>query len=152
MSAYRTHAEVIPVDDLATLIADLARGGPAGDIIIAGGSNAPYVGDAIDLMTGTLNSWRAARHLTPIPTPRLLSPESWERLFLPLAEEHLSRRQLRILELLGNFEPYLALRELLIPTHPVASIEPCIQVSVRFWADAHASQAALMPREWAAAA
>lgn len=141
--------DVIPVDELAALIVDEAIAGRIGDVItLAGGSEALRAVTAVNLMCGTLNEWRAERDLEPLECPPIIEPATWERFFLPLAREHLSPRQLKILDLLRNFEPYMAITEPLEPTHTVTDLEPALAASVRYWADSHARQASLSPRPW----
>jgi nucleoside-diphosphate-sugar epimerase len=153
VGAEDAYFDVVPVDDLARLLVQVSQGEPLGRALtIAGGEHAPRLGPALRLIVDALNGWRAERGLEELPRPPLLSPERWNRFFLPFARDHLGARQLRILELLGNFEPYLAIDEPLRPTHPVEGVEGCIAASVRYWAEANARIASLVPRPWAAAA
>ena len=85
-------------------------------------------------------------------TPPLVSPESWERFFLPFVRDHLSGRQRRLLDLLAEFAPYLRVTEPLRPTHPVADADAAIGPSVRYWADRNERLASLAPKPWKAAA
>jgi len=145
--------DVVPVDYLAALLAETALGEPLGDVItLAGGENAPRVGPMLDLITDTLNDWRASRDLEPFDVPALVTPDSWNRFFLPFAHDQLTPRQLQLLELLGNFQPYLALTKPLEATHTVRDVESPVAASVRFWADAHEHFASMAPRPWTAAA
>lgn len=145
--------EVVPVDELAELCVGAALEGEEGALLsIAAGEHAPSVEAALALMTGTLNEWRAERGIDEIQTPRLLTADSWNRFFRPFVEDELTPRQARVLDLLANFEPYLAGVELLRPTRAVPDVESCIAASVRFWADSHPRQAALTPRPWKAPA
>jgi nucleoside-diphosphate-sugar epimerase len=144
--------DVIPVDALASLIAEVTEtGGHVGEVLTnAGGEAAPRVEHAFALIVDALNRWRAVRGLAAFDTPRLLTPESWTRFFLPFARDHLSPRQLRMLDLLRNFEPYLIIGSPLRPTHPVTAVEPAIAASVRYWADANPRIASLSPQPWKA--
>jgi nucleoside-diphosphate-sugar epimerase len=145
--------DVVPVDDLAGLIADTVADGPAGGVMTIGcGAGAPRVAEALDVMTDTLNDWRAERGLPPFGTPRIVSPQSWDRFLLPFARQHLTSRQMRILDLLANFHPYMALEEPLSTTHTVEDVEPALAASVRFWADRNPRLAAQAARPWRAAA
>ncbi len=146
--------EVIPVDDLAALLVELVVDrGPSDEVLtVAGGEHALRVGEAVRLLTGSLNDWREVRGLEAFASPRLVSAESWERFFLPFVRDELTRRQLHILELLSSFHPYLAVNKRLQPTHPVRCVESSITASVRYWADAHERQASLPLRPWRAAA
>jgi nucleoside-diphosphate-sugar epimerase len=145
------HLDAIPVDDLAALLVRLAADPQAGDgsvHTIAAGTAAPRVDAAIETVVEALNRWRAARGAVPLEPPRLVSPESWNRFFLPFIREYLTPRQARILELLGNFEPYLALADPIRADHPVTDVITCIDVSTTYWADANPRVAALAPRPW----
>lgn len=102
-------SDIVPVDAVAEAIVNSVREGPRGEAevkTIGSGERAPRFGDAINLIVGELNCWRTENGLPPFDVPRLLSPEQWNRFFFPFARQHLSRRQLQILELLRNFEPY----------------------------------------------
>jgi nucleoside-diphosphate-sugar epimerase len=143
--------DVTPVDDLAALIVDIVSDPNAGQgevLTIAGGEGAPRVEPALKLMIDALNGWRGERGLTTLDDPPLLSPERWNRFFLPFAREHLTERQLRTLDLLRNFEAYLQLTEPLQATHIVADVEDTITASVRQWASVHPRAASLSPQPW----
>jgi nucleoside-diphosphate-sugar epimerase len=147
------YLDVVPADDLALLIVEAARGEGTGEVLsIGGGANAPRVEPILTLMTDSLNEWRAARELEPFDPAKLVSPSSWERFFLPFARDHLSPRQMRILELLSNFQPYLGIAEPLSPTHSVGGVEACVSASVHYWADRNERLASLSLRPWTAAA
>jgi len=130
--------DVVPVDALAALLEDVGRRRePAGVLTIAGGERAVTVSEAIGLIAEELNEWRTSRGAGPFEVPRMIPPESWERFFLPLARKALSPRQLKVLELLGHFRPYLTLEEPLRPTNQVEDARHAIATSVRYWADAN---------------
>ena len=145
--------EVVPVDAVAAVLAAAAAAEPRGETqIVAAGAEAPRVEDAVELMAAELNEWRGERGLEPFDVPRLVSRESWERFFLPFVRDELSARQRGILDLLSNFEPYLAIREPLEPTHPVPDAAAAIPAAVRYWAETEQRRASLSPRPWTAAA
>jgi nucleoside-diphosphate-sugar epimerase len=147
--------DIVPVDDLAALIGDIAASGAHADgeiLTIAGGARAPRVEPALEIILDAFNAWRAQRGLPPIATPPLVAPDSWRRFLLPFARQHLSARQLRVLELLAEFQPYLALTESLPATHHVLDVGGCLRASVRHWADANTRVASLTPRPWTKAA
>jgi nucleoside-diphosphate-sugar epimerase len=142
--------DVIPVDDLGSLLRRQLLAGPApATVTLACGEAAPRVEATIGLLTGALNGWRDERGLPGFEVPRLMAPDSWHRFFLPFARDHLSPRQLRVLELLSNFEPYMVLRQPLRPTHRVRAVEPALVTSVRSWAGKHPQLASMSPRPWA---
>ncbi len=145
--------DVIPVDELAALIASsLARPGEGEVLTIAAGDRAPRVEEAVGLMTAGLNDWRVERGCEPFELPRLVSEDSWNRFFLPFVRSELSPRQLRILDLLSNFQPYMVLEQPLEPTHRVDDAGAAIGPSVRYWADSEPRLAAAALRPWKAAA
>jgi len=143
--------DVVPVDAVAEVIVELAlEEDAAGDgvVTVAAGAGAPRVQEGLRSMVTALNHWRSERSLPAIASPPVLAPERWERFFLPFARTHLSPRQLRILELLANFAPYLQITEPLQPTHPVPEAAAAIEPAVRYWAETHPRLAALQPRPW----
>jgi nucleoside-diphosphate-sugar epimerase len=144
--------EVVPVDDLAAILVEHALGTGGGTLTVAGGARALRVSEALATITDALNAWRARHALEPLRAPRLMSPDSWERFFVPFAREHLTARQRHVLTLLDNFRPYLALPAPLHPTHVVTDLGPCIARAVEFWAQANARLASLPLRPWRAAA
>lgn len=145
--------EVVPVDDVAGAIAEACGREGSGEVLtLGGGEAAPRVQDALEILTAALNEWRATRGLEPFPATPIVTPSSWERFFLPFVRQHLTERQLRILELLDNFLPYLAVSDPLEPTHLVEDMEPCIARSVRYWADSNRRLASSPVRPWELAA
>jgi nucleoside-diphosphate-sugar epimerase len=143
--------DVVPVDAVAKVLVDTALSEGNGETLtVAAGRWAPRVEVAVELMTDALNRWRVERELEPLDAPRLVSRESWERFFLPFVRDQLSPRQRSILELLSNFEPYLAIHEPLAITHRADEIEAAISASVRYWADREPRRASLAPRPWTA--
>jgi nucleoside-diphosphate-sugar epimerase len=149
------YLDVVSVDDVAALIADVAArpGYHDGETLtVAGGDGAPRVARALEVILDALNRWRAERGRPAIAVPRIVSPDSWSRFLLPFAREHLSVRQLRILDLLAAFQPYLALTEPLRPTHRVSDVEGALRASVRHWANTNARVGSLAPRQWTNAA
>ncbi len=147
--------DAIPVNELCWLLADLAEdpaGGSRAVLTIAAGAGAPTVKEAIIAVVGSLNRWRKQHDRRPLDRPRLVSPESWNRFFLPFFRDYLTTRQLQILELLQSFEPYLALADPLQPDYTVEDVLSCLETSTRYWAETNPRIAALAPRPWNARA
>jgi nucleoside-diphosphate-sugar epimerase len=143
--------DVIPVDDLCRLLAELAAGSARANgtaLTVAAGETAPRIEEAITAIVGSLNGWRLARGHEPIKCPPLIEPERWRRFHRPFARQHLSPRQLLIMELLESFEPYLALVEPLRPDIEFGNVIPCLRTSTAYWAEANPRVAALVPRPW----
>jgi nucleoside-diphosphate-sugar epimerase len=143
--------DAIPVDDLGRLLAQLAgncdpREGST--LTIAAGLAAPTVEEAIAVVVDSLNDWRQRHGRQPLKCPPLISPESWNRFFRPFVREHLTPRQLLILELLQHFEPYLALADPLQPDCAIDDVLPCLTTSTRYWAEGNPRIAALAPAPW----
>jgi len=145
--------DAIPVDDLCRLLADAAVRGAQRDeavLTIAAGEAAPRVEEAIAAIVGSLNEWRLQRGHEPLECPPLIEPERWQRFHRPFVRQHLSPRQLLILELLESFEPYLALVEPLRPDREATDVLPCLRTSTTYWAGTNPRVAALAPRPWRA--
>jgi nucleoside-diphosphate-sugar epimerase len=143
--------DAIPVDELCRLLADLAgnRHEREGSVLtIAAGMAAPTVEEAITAIVDSLNQWRQQHDRQPLGYPPLISPDTWERFFRPFVREHLTSRQLMILELLQSFEPYLALADPLKPDYAVDDVLSYLKASTIYWADTTPRIAALAPRPW----
>ena len=147
--------DVIPVDDLTRVLADLALADDAGTgevRTVAGGPAAGRVDAVVPRMVDALNDWRTARDLEAFGQPRLLDPGAWDRFFLPFAREYLSQRQHRALDLLRTYEPYLMLVEPLPATDVVHDAPDCVATSARFWAETLPRLASMPIRPWRSAA
>ncbi len=143
--------DAIPVDALCRLLADLTTGQETSEsspLTIAAGSSAPKVGEAIDAVVSALNQWRQEHDRRPLEKLPLIPLETWDRFFRPFAQANLTPRQLLILDLLGSFEPYLALTKPLQPDYTVTDILPCLEVSTRYWAKVNPRIAMRTPRPW----
>lgn len=141
--------DLVPVDALAELLVAAAQARQGGGTrTIAAGEEAPTVEEAIALVSAALSEWRVEHGAQALVAPRLIDPETWERFFLPLAAESLSPRQMGVLELLANFQPYMTLGQPLRPTDPVGPVDSALAASVRHWAATHRRQALLPIRAW----
>jgi nucleoside-diphosphate-sugar epimerase len=145
--------DAIPVDDLCRLLVGTAASGAHEEgavLTIAAGEAAPRVDEAIAEIVSSLNQWRLQQGHEPLECPPVIEPERWRRFHRPFARQYLGPRQLLILELLENFEPYLALVEPLQPDCEAVDILPCLRTSTAYWAEANPRVAALAPRPWRA--
>jgi nucleoside-diphosphate-sugar epimerase len=143
--------DAIPVDALALLLANLVSRGDVSDrlpLTIAAGPEAPTVHEAITVVVDSLNRWRQQHGYQPLQRPPVILPETWNRFFRPFVREHVTSRQLLILELLGNFEPYLALADPLQSDYTVEDILSCLETSTSYWAETNPKIAALTPSPW----
>ncbi len=153
-AAADAYCDVIPVDDLTRVIAEIvaAESTGTGQVrTVAGGTAAGRVADVIPRMVSAFNDWRVERGLEPFGQPRLLDPGAWDRFFLPFAREHLTLRQHRALDLLRTYEPYLMLTEPVPATDVVENAPECVEVSARYWADTLPRLATMPLRPWKSA-
>jgi nucleoside-diphosphate-sugar epimerase len=140
--------DLVPVDRVVDLILAAAREA-AGEVwTVAGGAAAPTVSHAVEVIMAALNGWRSARGHEPVPVPRIISPQRWNRFFRPFARDQLTARQNQMLDLLSVFEPYLAATVPLSPTHPVHGVDDCLCAAVGYWATANPRLAAMNPLPW----
>jgi len=152
VAAPRGLLDVVPVDDVASRAVELITG-PRPRVtktdVIGRGSAALTVGQMLDHTQGALNEVRARHGLAPIARPPLIDPGRWTRFYLPFAREHLTTRQLRIVELLSEFEPYTSVVEPLAVTAAVPEVASALRAAIRFWAQRHPAVALGRPRAWA---
>ncbi len=154
-AARGAYCDVIPVDDCTRVLGELALAPPpsAGDhrtFTVAGGTQAPTVEVVVPAMVDALNAWRAERGIEPFGQPKLIEPDAWDRFFLAFAREHLTPRQLRALDLLRAYVPYLQITEPRDATHPVTDVMGTVTASSTAWCDSFARLAAMPPRPWQA--
>ena len=142
--------ELVPVDDVADLIMDLAFSSSGGTYVLGAGEDALSAADAFGLVCDVLNRWRGARGLEPIDEPPAVTPETWERFMLPFARQHLTSRQLRTLQVLDQFRPYLQIDEPLPVTHMSSDTDVAVERTVEAWASAHPRAASVTPKSWKA--
>lgn len=145
------YLETVAVDDLAARIADTVCAGPPEEprtSILGRGADALRVGEMFDLMVATLNAWRAPRGASPLSTPPFVTPEAWNRFYLPFARDTLSRVQLRRVETYAAYQGYLSIDDPMTYTHPMPDPADAIQTSQLYWAECHAQAAAAEPKAW----
>lgn len=141
--------EVVAVDDAAAAITEaIHRPGRELPIVMGAGDSAPSVGTLVDRVLEALNRWRNARGVEPIVPLRVIRREQWERFFLPFARDALDNRQLRILDLLAAFLPYLNLVDPPRPNWLVAPVTNDLQPIVDYWAERHSRIAVSQPSAW----
>ncbi len=151
----RGRLEIVPVDDVARRAVDLVTGPRPATTrvdVIGRGEHALTVTETLDVVQAAVDGVRAEHGLAPVERPPLLDPQRWQRFYLPMARSALSPRQLRIVELLGEFEPYTCLEEPLQVTTTVEDVRPALHAAMRYWADQHPGAALGSPRAWSARA
>jgi len=143
--------DLTPVDDVADVVLDAVAGDPRpAPVVIGCGRHAVTTGQLTDILWGTLNSWRAGRGIPRFVEPPAVTTERWERFFLPFARTAFSAAQLRVIQLLSEFVPYLSTRQSTPPDVLVAPIRAALARTVRYWADCNPRLAAGQPRPWQA--
>ncbi|MDH6131077.1 nucleoside-diphosphate-sugar epimerase [Kitasatospora sp. MAA4] len=145
------YAEIGPVDEVAALIADAALSPPPDaprTEVLAGGRGSLTLGTLLDVVCETLNECRAAHGVAPIQRPPIVPGESWDRFFLPLADQYLSPFQSQAVKLLAMFQSYTSMSEPFEPTRTVEDPAAVMAASVRYWAAAKPRLALARPEPW----
>ena len=147
------YLEVAPVDDVASRIVELAVGAPPTAPVvdvIARGERALRVREALAIAQAGLNEVRARHGRPPLEPSPMIDPRSWERFYLPFARQHLHPSQLKVLELLSAFTPYLKIRTPLAVDTFIADVAPALRRSIAHWAESRPGAALTEPRAWSA--
>ncbi|MEU4805087.1 SDR family oxidoreductase [Actinosynnema sp. NPDC023587] len=141
--------DVVPVDAVATALVDAASvDGPAATAVVALGGYAPTTLQAWRQIIGAINEWRDQRGLPGIQMPPIVPVDQWYRAFLPLAIEHLSASQRRVVELLSVFDAYTSSTDPIDSTVEITDVLPALARAVTYWADRHPAVAAATPQAW----
>jgi nucleoside-diphosphate-sugar epimerase len=145
------YAEIGPVDEVADAIVAAACDAPPAaprTEVVSGGQCSLRLSQLIDITCATLNDFRTAHGVAPIERPPTVSTDSWNRFFLPLAEQWLSPVQRQAVRLLAMFQSYTSMSEPFTPTRPVEQPAEVVAVSVRHWARRKPRQALATPSPW----
>lgn len=100
---------ISPVNEVAKVIAAAALGtAPSAPRIevISAGQDSLRLDALVDITCDTLNAFRAEHGVEPIAKPPTVSTESWNRFFLPLAEQWLFPVRQQAVKLLAMFRSY----------------------------------------------
>jgi nucleoside-diphosphate-sugar epimerase len=145
------YAEISPVDEVGAVLARAVLGTPPDrprTEVIAGGTGSLNLDELLDVVCGTVNAFRAEHGADPIARPPLVPVESWNRFFLPLAEEYLSPVQSQAVKLLAMFQSYTSMGRPFYPTRTVADPAAVLAASVRYWAERKPRLALARPQSW----
>ncbi|GAA1256437.1 SDR family oxidoreductase [Kitasatospora nipponensis] len=145
------YAEISPVDEVAAVIAAAALGAPPPrprTEVIAGGRGALTLTALLDVICETLNECRTAQGVAPVERPPLVSGDSWDRFFRPLADQFLSPFQSQAVQLLAMFQSYTSMSEPFEPTWTVVDPAAVMAASVRHWAARKPRLALARPEPW----
>ncbi|MGH3240530.1 MAG: SDR family oxidoreductase, partial [Spirillospora sp.] len=152
--------EMVPVDDVADAVLSALDTGPAPGppgppgppepVVLGTGTAALTTEELVQGAYGALNAWRARHGAACLAPPPIISAERWDRFLLPFARAELTGRQLRVIELLSEFVPYVSMAEAPEPTVLLPPVHDSLATSFTFWADANPRAALAEPRPWAA--
>jgi nucleoside-diphosphate-sugar epimerase len=143
--------ELVAVDDVAAELVRRALGDPPGEttpVTLARGAGAPTLREVMDTGYEVVDAWRAERGIAPLTRLRFVTPDSWDRFFLPMALEHLRPHQLAVLAGMSAFRDYFETTGAFTPDIVVDPILPVLRRCIRRWADDHPSRAGGQPRPW----
>ncbi|WP_239312938.1 MULTISPECIES: SDR family oxidoreductase [unclassified Frankia] len=145
------YAEISPVDEVADVIVDAALGAPPTaprTEVIAGGQGSLRLARLVDIACDTINTYRTTKGVEPIDRPPTVSTDSWNRFFLPLAEQWLSPAQQRAVKLLAMFQSYTSMSRPFEPTRQVRDSGEVMAASVWYWAENRHRRALATPSPW----
>ncbi|MCX4825205.1 NAD(P)-dependent oxidoreductase [Streptomyces sp. NBC_01142] len=145
--------DIVSTDDVADHVARLiADGPPAGRrlSVLGRGDRAQRVDEAFDTVLDALNSWRAEHGVPLLDRLPYVTPQQWNRFYLPFAEEYLDRAQLLRVTAFRAYQGYLSITEPFEVTGRVADTAQVLFRSIRRWAEAHETSARRVPRPWKA--
>ncbi|MCX4745806.1 SDR family oxidoreductase [Kitasatospora sp. NBC_01287] len=145
------YAEISPVDEVADVIAAAALGPPPRHPrteVVAGGPASLTLDALLDVVCTTLNECRTAQGVDPIERPPLVSGDTWDRFFLPLADQYLSPFQSQAVKLLAMFQSYTSMTQPFEPTRSVVDPAQVMAASVRYWAAQRPRLALARPERW----
>ncbi|MFD9796696.1 SDR family oxidoreductase [Streptomyces sp. NPDC059070] len=145
------YAEISPVDEVGAAVAGAAYADPPTEArteVIAGGSASLTLDTLLEVVCRTLNECRAAHGVASIERPPIVSGSSWDRFFLPLANQHLSPFQNQAVRLLSMFQSYTSMSAPFEPTRAVADPAAVMAASVRHWAARNPRRALATPVPW----
>jgi nucleoside-diphosphate-sugar epimerase len=142
--------DIVSTSDIADLcLAEIDRGQPPSGVLTMGAGNQTMDNRAtMELIERRINRWRAHAGLAPLEWPPFISPEAWERLYRPMARRAFTDRQLRILDLLEPFIPYLSMAQPLAANHLVAPMADCLERCVDYWLETHPAAARRELKPW----
>ncbi|MGW6459215.1 NAD-dependent epimerase/dehydratase family protein [Streptomyces sp. NPDC055078] len=145
--------DMVSTDDVADHVVRLVAGEPPAGIrlsVLGRGERAQRVGEVFDTVLDALNSWRGEHGIPPLDRLPYVTPDQWNRFYLPFAEEYLDRSQLRRVTAFRAYQGYLSVTRPFEVTDRVADTAQVVYRSIRRWADVHGTSARRIPRPWGA--
>jgi nucleoside-diphosphate-sugar epimerase len=143
--------EIVPVDDVAQVIEEAvhARRSGGGRLeVLASGAEAPTFQQILVRACELLNEFRAERGVAAIEPPPFIDTERWERFFLPFGRQLMRPLQLKVIDVLREFQVYTARTVDLVANRPVPDPLEAYSPSVRYWIERNQRSALRVPQEW----
>lgn len=116
--------------------------------VVAGGGGSLRLSAMIGIACRTLNEFRAHHGVAPIEQPPFVPPATWNRFFLPLADQYLSPFQHHAVQLLAMFQSYTSMSSPFEPTRTVHDPGAVMETAVRHWAARKPRLALAQPNPW----
>ncbi|MFH8977940.1 NAD-dependent epimerase/dehydratase family protein [Streptomyces sp. NPDC017890] len=145
--------DMVSTDDIAAHVTRLLDSGPPRGhrlSVLGRGDDAQRVGEAFDTVLDALNDWRAENGVTPLDRLPYVTPQQWNRFYLPFAEEYLDRMQLLKVTAFRAYQGYLSVTDPFDVTVRVPDTRDVLYRSIRRWAKTHETSARRVPRPWRA--
>jgi nucleoside-diphosphate-sugar epimerase len=116
--------------------------------ILGRGNGAMSSGDVLATMMLGVNRWRARHGHEPVAAPDFVPEERWDRFYLPFARPHLTGHQLRSIDLLREFTPYMSIADVAAVTWRSEPLDRAIATATEWWAGARPGLARRHPKPW----
>jgi nucleoside-diphosphate-sugar epimerase len=145
--------DIVSTDDVAGHVTRLLDAGPPDGhrlSVLGRGDGAQRVDEAFDTVQDALNAWRAEHDVPLLDRLRYVTPQQWNRFYLPFAQEHLDRAQLLKMTAFRAYQGYLSVTDPFDVTHQVPDTRDVLYRSIRRWAQTHETSARRLPRPWRA--
>ncbi|MDJ1130778.1 NAD-dependent epimerase/dehydratase family protein [Streptomyces iconiensis] len=145
--------DMVSTDDVAGHVVRLLASGPPDGVRLSAlgrGDGAQRVDEAFDTVLEALNSWRAENGVPQVERLPYVTPQQWNRFYLPFAEEYLDRAQLLKVTAFRSYQGYLSVTEPFDVTVQVEDTRDVLHRSILRWAEAHKAAARRIPRPWRA--
>ncbi|MFE7812875.1 SDR family oxidoreductase [Streptomyces sp. NPDC057433] len=145
--------DMVSTDDVAQHVVSLLDSGTSQGhrlSVLGRGADAQSVKQAFDTILDALNSWRTDNDVAPLERPPYITPQQWNRFYLPFIEEWLDRVQLTRVAAFRGYQDYLSIAEPFDVTTQVPDTRATLRRSVLRWAETHADAARRTPKPWSA--
>jgi len=148
----RAYVDIAPVDDVARLVVDATRYSlTSGPVVrtIACGSGAPTLGTIVETTYEIVNDRRRLLGLPELERVPIVSTERWNRFYFPFIKDLLRPNQMRAVDLLNEFGPYLTMSSPLSGEVAVPRAVDVLRQCLKTWVEDHPRAVAAKPKVWA---